>query len=168
MIISAICNSSVVHTNKLPSKNISTDEYDCCWLYGSPSHPHLPGNCKTRHVEYEMECQPANHHSAKTITCCESTLKQSFSSQTKGSHYSAHTWQLVRTEVLTVVLLKIWVFWDVTVCHWASNSWCLEEPWCLHLQGQAVQVSLKMEALQSFKTSITTHPVTQHCFTKRL
>lgn len=29
-------------------------------------------------------------------------------------------------EALTVVLLKIQIFWDVTVCHCESISWCFE------------------------------------------
>jgi len=28
----------------------------------------------------------------------------------------------VRCEVLTVVLQRIHVFWDVTLCHWVSDS----------------------------------------------
>jgi len=32
----------------------------------------------------------------------------------------------VGLEALTVVLLKIQFFWDVTVCHCVSISWCFE------------------------------------------
>jgi hypothetical protein len=44
-----------------------------------------------------------------------------------------------RFEVLTAVLLKIQVFWFVTLCRWASNSGRFERPWCRYLQDQSVQ-----------------------------
>jgi len=28
-------------------------------------------------------------------------------------------------EIVTLVLLKIEVFWDVNLCCWAGSSWCL-------------------------------------------
>jgi hypothetical protein len=31
------------------------------------------------------------------------------------------------------------VFWDVTLFHQVSGSWCLEGVWCLHFQGWWVQ-----------------------------
>jgi hypothetical protein len=53
-------------------------------------------------------------------------------------------------EVLTAVLLKIQVFWDVTLCPWLSSSRSFEG---LHLQGE-VQIfldcfALKVEALRA-------------------
>jgi hypothetical protein len=38
-------------------------------------------------------------------------------------------------EVLTAVLLKIDVVWDVMLCHWVSVPWHFEGLWYLHLQG---------------------------------
>jgi len=35
--------------------------------------------------------------------------------------------EAVRFEVLTVVLLKIQVFWDVTLCHLANGFGCSED-----------------------------------------
>ena len=43
----------------------------------------------------------------------------------------------VRFQVLATLLLKIQVFWDVTLCHGVSSLWCFKESWCLHLQSQA-------------------------------
>jgi len=42
---------------------------------------------------------------------------------------------------------QIQVFWDVTLCHWISSSWCFEQSQCLHVQGLAVQ-----EACLTLKT----------------
>lgn len=38
-------------------------------------------------------------------------------------------------EVLTAVLLRIHVFWDVMLCHWASGPRHSEASECLHLQA---------------------------------
>ena len=35
--------------------------------------------------------------------------------------------------------IGIWIFWDATLCHWASDSHCFEGSYCLHLQDQAAQ-----------------------------
>ena len=43
----------------------------------------------------------------------------------------------VRFQVLSTLLPKIQVFWDVTLCHGVSSLWCFKESWCLHLQDQA-------------------------------
>lgn len=62
MIISVMCNNSVVHTNKLPCKNISTDEYGSSLLYGSPTSHHLFGNCKNQgFAAYEMKYQTMSY-----------------------------------------------------------------------------------------------------------
>jgi hypothetical protein len=45
----------------------------------------------------------------------------------------------VRFEVLKVLLLKIQVFSDMTLCHWAGSSRCSEGLWCLHLQIKFTQ-----------------------------
>jgi len=61
MIISVICNSFVVRTNKLPCKNTSIDEYGSCVFHGSPTSQHLLENCKNQGlVKYEMKFQPVN------------------------------------------------------------------------------------------------------------
>jgi hypothetical protein len=44
---------------------------------------------------------------------------------------------IARCEVLTVVLLRIPIFWDVTLCCSGYNSPCFAGSQCLHLQGQA-------------------------------
>ena len=43
-----------------------------------------------------------------------------------------------KPEVLAVVLLKIIIFWDQTVCQYGS-SWHSEKQQCLHIHDQAVQ-----------------------------
>ena len=42
----------------------------------------------------------------------------------RSVHRQLEDWPLASplTEVLTVMLLKIQVFWDVTLCSWASSS----------------------------------------------
>jgi len=40
----------------------------------------------------------------------------------------------LQLEVLTVVLLKTPVFWDVTLCHWVSSPQNFEGSLCLHRQ----------------------------------
>jgi hypothetical protein len=37
----------------------------------------------------------------------------------------------MRFEILTAVLQRIQVFWDVTLFHQVSGSWCFEHVWCL-------------------------------------
>jgi hypothetical protein len=46
--------------------------------------------------------------------------------------------RFVRSEILTVVLLKIQVSWVVTLCYWVGSSQHFELS-CFHLQGQTVQ-----------------------------
>jgi hypothetical protein len=41
-------------------------------------------------------------------------------------------------QVLTAVLLKVQVFWDVILCQWSSISWHFKGSQCLHLHGQTV------------------------------
>ena len=59
---------------------------------------------------------------------------------------------------LTVVLLKIQVFWDVTLCCWVMSYWHFEWAWCLHLSGLSSTRRLlfvwmvKVKATQSFQT----------------
>jgi len=49
-------------------------------------------------------------------------------------------------------IMSVNVFWDITLCHW-MRAVC---DFLLHC------LTLKMEALSSFKTLATTHPLTQH------
>ena len=44
---------------------------------------------------------------------------------------------LVTCEVLTVLLLKVQIIWDVMLCPWASSSFCFRGSYCLHCQGEA-------------------------------
>ena len=65
-----------------------------------------------------------------------------------------------RSEVLTLVLLKFQVFWDVTLCHLARSSW--------HFEGSQLSSSswssswdsltLKIEALFSSLLYMASHP----------
>jgi hypothetical protein len=43
---------------------------------------------------------------------------------------------IVRLKVLAVVLLKVWVFYDVMLCHWVCSFWHSGGAHCLHFQGQ--------------------------------
>jgi hypothetical protein len=74
--------------------------------------------------------------------------------------YQAKT-KTARFEVLTAVLLKIQVFWFMTLCRWASNSGRFERPWCRHLKDQAVQ-DPEDEDIANTETTGTTHPTLQH------
>ena len=64
----------------------------------------------------------------------------------------------VRFEVITGVLLRMEVFWDMTLCHWASGFWYFTGLWGLHFEGTSGPVYLdslvlKTRELWSFKTS---------------
>jgi len=60
-IISVICNSSLVHTIKLPGENTNIDEYGSCLLNGSPTSQHMLGNCKNQgSAKYEIKFKPMN------------------------------------------------------------------------------------------------------------
>jgi hypothetical protein len=56
-------------------------------------------------------------------------------------------------------LQRIQVFWDVTLCHWASCLQHSEGPQCRHLHSQAVVflncLTLKIKAQWSFETCCT-------------
>ena len=47
--------------------------------------------------------------------------------------------KVARVEILTAVLLKIQVFWDVTSCLLVSSYWHSEAVQCLHHNSKAVQ-----------------------------
>ena len=66
----------------------------------------------------------------------------------------------VRSDVLAVVLLKFKDFWDVIQHHCASCSGCFKRAFGLHVRGEAVLEDLCM-TLQSYKTKVTTCPMTQ-------
>ena len=82
-----------------------------------------------------------------------------------GIYRNTHQQELfcvVRFEVLTAVLPKIQIFWDVMLC-WMSGSKCFEG---LYLWVQAVErilhsLTMTMNVLPSFKTSGNTHSMTQ-------
>ena len=69
-----------------------------------------------------------------------------------------------RFEVVRVVLLKVQVFWDMTLFHSVRRSWCLEGLQSLHLQTLAVKTKSQPEdkVLQSFGMPGTAHSVTIH------
>ena len=64
-------------------------------------------------------------------------------------------------EVVTVVLLKISLSWDVTLHCEDSSSRCFKGAQHLQVQGQAVQeldsLTLNMQVLQPFRTLCSTH-----------
>jgi len=45
----------------------------------------------------------------------------------------------MRFKVFRAVLLKIPIFWDVTLCHWVNINRSFEESFCLHLEDLAAQ-----------------------------
>jgi hypothetical protein len=69
---------------------------------------------------------------------------------------------IARFYVLTAVLLKFQVFWDVRPCSWTSLFRRPEELQCLHRQGQAVSLdegttirrSVRNFSPNAFQTSI--------------
>ena len=59
-----------------------------------------------------------------------------------------------RFEVLTRALLKIQVFWDATLCRWASSSRRFEASSCVYFHSQAAQEELlgpEDERIMSFR-----------------
>ena len=80
------------------------------------------------------------------------------------TNYSLNFPLLMTLTVLTVLLLRIRVFWGVMLCHWLRGSLCFEVLWCVCLWGQVVHSfwsawSLKMNTLRFFITLETPHPV---------
>jgi len=57
--------------------------------------------------------------------------------------YSVINSNHTRFEVVTVPLLKIQVFWEVILHHWANGSSHFGGFWCLYLWGQAVKTATK-------------------------
>jgi hypothetical protein len=45
---------------------------------------------------------------------------------TAGTMEQGSTVSVVRFEVVTAVFMKMHIFWDVTLCHWMSNSQCFK------------------------------------------
>jgi hypothetical protein len=65
---------------------------------------------------------------------------------------------LVRSDVLTVLLLIVQVFRDVILCHWVSSSWSFEGSFSVKHLSWAVQedcLTQKIKALWSFRMSET-------------
>lgn len=55
--------------------------------------------------------------------------------------------------------------WDVKLWERANSSSLFEGSYCLHFQGQPAQkdcLTVKMKTVESFKTSATIYPMTQH------
>ena len=71
-------------------------------------------------------------------------------------------YQHMRLKVLTPVLLRIQVFWEVMLCYRVSGSSYMKGQSAFHLEGQATQecLALKMKVLQSPETLETTQPMT--------
>jgi len=68
----------------------------------------------------------------------------------------------VRFEVLTVILLKIQVFLDVTLCLWGNSSGPFKGSHFLYHLGNAVQEDPKDEGPVSLWNIRATHPVIQY------
>ena len=71
----------------------------------------------------------------------------------------------LRFQVLTAVVMKIWILWEVTPCWLADIYLHFRGLWCFHIQGPAVFLgywTLKMKVLWSFETSVTVYLSTQH------
>jgi hypothetical protein len=64
---------------------------------------------------------------------------------------------IANSDVLTVLLLRNHVLWDVTPCRRVSGSWRFEGPCRLYLQGQSVH----NEALAQTRSYVTTSPITE-------
>jgi hypothetical protein len=78
-------------------------------------------------------------------------------------HYYIDNVDALRFDVLTVVLLKIWHFWDVTWCCWVSSSQCPEGSLPLtsvssssRKMGYLDCCNLRIESVWSYKVSGTT------------
>lgn len=66
-------------------------------------------------------------------------------------------------------LVKVQVFWDFMLCHWASSYQLFKWSYCLHRQGQVFFVdyfTLRTKALGSFETPRATHPGTSVTYQK--
>lgn len=76
---------------------------------------------------------------------------------------------ILRFEVLTAVLLKLQVIWNVEPCCRANSSLHCKAPLCIHFYSFFLAcLTLKMKALKSFHTLVVTCPAMQHqtfCFT---
>ena len=70
----------------------------------------------------------------------------------------------MRFEVLSAVLLRIQVFSDVTLLHWAHISKHFERSYCLHLQCHADQD----KGMWSFSVAETIHQSAQHHITETI
>ena len=49
-----------------------------------------------------------------------------------------------RSDFLTVMLVNLQIFWDLTLCHWLKSAWCYQKLSFLHPHGQAVQEEYKL------------------------
>lgn len=58
---------------------------------------------------------------------------------TKTSAETCRQWCDLQNLGFSVLLLKIHVFWDVTLCRWVRCYQCFEESHCLHHQGSNIQ-----------------------------
>jgi hypothetical protein len=61
---------------------------------------------------------------------------------TSDPHRHGNKNDSVRFGVLTAMLVKIQVFWDLILCHWIGRSKCFKESKCLDFQGHAAQEQL--------------------------
>jgi hypothetical protein len=111
-----------------------------CWLFFL--------NCLTLEDECTVNLQHTGNHSPCTMSHC--TRTESSTEINTESHCHVVAWQFLHrmanckytfwqqlsewTEVLTSVLLRIWVFWDVTLCQMSVSRHVRGSCW-LHLQG---------------------------------
>jgi hypothetical protein len=62
-----------------------------------------------------------------SVKICEFMWQQQQQNNNKNNNNKTTTTiHAVRLEILTAVLLRIRIFWDVMLCWWASGSHCFE------------------------------------------
>lgn len=66
-----------------------------------------------------------------------------------------------RYNVLRSPVLRIDVFWDLTLCCLMSGSWHSKESYCLHPSGSSRPKNFYMNGTTVFETMGTTHQVAQ-------
>jgi hypothetical protein len=78
---------------------------------------------------------------------------------------SEHSKFITRFQVFKMVLLKIQVCWDVTLCHWTSSCWRFEEssPFIFRVKqsDKTGLLDLADEGTRAFQTFGTAHPTTR-------
>jgi hypothetical protein len=122
---------------KLKNSKFQSETAVCEYhLIPSQSTNFSPATQNRTRTNHEIQTVPAHAQ-------YPSKSPQIYSTKVHDKIHSICTYQAkiktARFEVLIAVLLKIQVFWFVTLCRWESNSGRFERPCCRHLQDQTVQ-----------------------------